>query len=348
MAQRGEKPFLRPLVVEPLQGVAEARLRDAHADLARGDRLQRVRLVEDHEIVGKDVPRARVIVGRRRPGVQEEERMVGHHHICGKKPLARRLVEAAPLPAAALHRAEVLLAAHLRPDGRVRLHIEVRQRAVFRGLRPFPDAPEFLLLGRSKEVARVVHRPLQPPPAEVVLPPLPEHRLELHGEQLAEDRDVLVDELLLEIDRVGGEHRLFPLLLSEKDRRDEVGERFADARSRLHDEVPLLRQRARHRHRHLLLLAAVFEIARLREQPVRRENLPDPLDELIVDALAQGNHRKTASLPPERGGFNLNPQISGCTGRKYAASGLPPAKAVVSRRRRASSARREKECLICR
>ena len=47
----------------------------------------------------------------------------------------------------------------------------------------------------------------QPPPAEVVPPPLDQHGGELQRDDALEKRDVLGDQLLLEADRVRGDDR---------------------------------------------------------------------------------------------------------------------------------------------
>ena len=49
----------------------------------------------------------------------------------------------------------------------------------------------------------------------------------------------------------------------EKDRRDEIGERFADAGASLDHQMSIFFQCPRHRYRHFLLLRAEFEIFRL-------------------------------------------------------------------------------------
>ena len=65
-----------------------------------------------------------------------------------------------------------------------------------------------------------------------------------------------------------------------------AGTRYAsdlpDARARLDHQMPLLVQRLRHRHRHLLLLRAILEILRLRQQPLRRKNLAHARDKFAA------------------------------------------------------------------
>ena len=175
---------------------------------------------------------------------------------------------AARICPARFRRANVWLAAHLLPHGGVRLHGQIAQRTVLRRLRPLPDALQLLHFRRREKLARLLLRALKAERAQIIAPALPQHRGEIIiaqqlGEHFAHDGDVLIHELLLQIDRVRGNDGLLLFLLRPQHARDEIRERFADARARLHHEMPALRQRRRYRHRHLLLLRAKLEILRL-------------------------------------------------------------------------------------
>jgi hypothetical protein len=69
-----------------------------------------------------------------------------------------------------------------------------------------------------------LQRPLEPPGAKIILPAFHQRRLKLDGQDLLENRDVLVEELLLQIDRVGGNDRLLFLPYRVEDRRRQVGD----------------------------------------------------------------------------------------------------------------------------
>ena len=97
---------------------------------------------------------------------------------------------------------------------------------------------------------------VEPPPAKIVAAPLHQDRGELVRIDRLEQRDVLVDQLLLEIDRVRRDDHALLLLHREVDRREEIGERLADAGARFHQQVLPLRQRARNGISHLELLRA--------------------------------------------------------------------------------------------
>ena len=73
----------------------------------------------------------------------------------------------------------------------------------------------------------------------------------------------------------------------EKDRRREIGERFADAGPGFDHEVALLLQGARHGHRHLLLLGPILEVLRLREQAVPGKKGPDLFDKVAAEGISE-------------------------------------------------------------
>ena len=149
---------------------------------------------------------------------------------------------------------------------------------------------EFRLFRGGEKLVRLLKRALQPARANVILPAFHQRRLELDRQDFLQDRDVLLDQLFLQIDRVRRDDRFLLLLDREKRRGHEVSERFADAGAGFDHEMPLLLERARDRGRHLLLLRAKFEIARLREQPVLRENRPHPLDKVAPERIFERNH----------------------------------------------------------
>ena len=49
------RPFLRARIVEPLDGRAQSILRNADPDLARGDLFDRVRFIENDEVVREKI-----------------------------------------------------------------------------------------------------------------------------------------------------------------------------------------------------------------------------------------------------------------------------------------------------
>lgn len=73
--------------------------------------------------------------------------------------------------------------------------------------------------------------------AEVVPPPLDQHGDELGGQGAVEQGDVFGDELLLEVDGVGGDDHACPSADRSVDGREEVGETLPHARPGLDHEV---------------------------------------------------------------------------------------------------------------
>ncbi len=271
-------------MVEPLERGTQPVLRNGQADLLGRDGLDRVRLVEDHEIVLEQITAVRhlvgvglfvlhvggglgMLLGHRRAEQHEKQRVVEHDDLRRVHLPARGLVETAAVRPAGFRRADVRLAAHLRPDGVFRLARQVAERAVGGPQAPVMDLLQRGLLGAGEELVRLLPGAGEAARAEVILPALEQRGLELLVEQLLQDGDVLIDELFLQIDRVRGHDGLALGFQRVHDRRGEVGERFPDARARLDDEVPPVTQRPRHGGGHLLLLRAELEIARLPEQP---------------------------------------------------------------------------------
>ena len=110
--------------------------------------------------------------------------------------------------AAGARGADVALAADLEPDAGFGRGVEVGEGAVAGALAPGPDALDLVLLARGEELAAVAHGALEAQRAEIILTALEEHGLEFSRHELLHERNVLVIELLLQIDGVGGDERL--------------------------------------------------------------------------------------------------------------------------------------------
>ena len=199
-AQKLEHPFSRLRIIEPMEHVTQSVLGNAQSNLPRGDTLERMGLVENDKVVGENVA-AFALLGFASAEVEKEQGVIHHHHVRRKKPLSGTLVKAARVFATRSCRADMLFAADLRPDVRVRLDGKIGECSVLRSLRPFVDPLQLALLGRGKQISRAAHRALQPRRTKIVLPPFPQHGLELDGQNLLQNRDVFVNELLLQVDR---------------------------------------------------------------------------------------------------------------------------------------------------
>ncbi len=75
-----------------------------------------------------------------------------------------------------------------------------------------------------------------------------------------------------------------------RDRRNEIRDRFAHAGPGFDHEVLLLLERFGDGHRHRLLFGAIFEVPGLRQEPILREDGPDPLDEIAPERFSKRDH----------------------------------------------------------
>src|SRR5881628_2518989 len=82
LAQGCEKSPPRFLVPQPLQGTVELEFRDAEADVARSNLLDRLGLIEDHKIVPKQNPPFDLLLGSAEQ--HEKQRVVEHEDVGGK------------------------------------------------------------------------------------------------------------------------------------------------------------------------------------------------------------------------------------------------------------------------
>ena len=216
-----EEPLAGARIVETLDRLTQTVLGERKTKVTRGDLLDGVRLVEDHEVIGEEIAYP-LLLGIAEKG--EEESVVEDKHLRRLGATACRLVEAPGIPAAGLRSAEVLLAADLHPELLGDLKRNVAQGSVRSGRRPFADAFEFGALLRCEEISPMAVSACKPRRADIVLPTLQENRLEIPANQSLHQRDVLVEKLLLQVDRVGTHQRLAPRPLRMEDRRQQIGQ----------------------------------------------------------------------------------------------------------------------------
>ena len=106
-------------------------MRKLHPDVAGGDFLERVRFIENNEVVGKKKPTSAVIRIVHRIEQGEKKRMVQDNHLRIGDTTAKRLIETSRSRPTRLGRAKVLLTADLFPNGRIGLLQKITQRTVF-------------------------------------------------------------------------------------------------------------------------------------------------------------------------------------------------------------------------
>ena len=205
--------------------------------MGRGDVLQVMRFVEHQAAIGRQHGGLEPVVGRDPHREIGREQVVVHHDDVGLGGAAPRLEQEAALEVGTLEpRAQVRLRRDGVPYLRRRLVGQVREAAIAGARRPRGQGLE---LGSARVVEHRVlpgARLLEPRQAQIVAPPLEQRearRVVSGGESARQDRQVLADELLLQVDRVCGHDGALAVLPRPHERRHEVGERLANAGPRL-------------------------------------------------------------------------------------------------------------------
>lgn len=182
------------------------------------------------------------------------------------------------------------------PDLGIGFHREVAQRTILSGATPLFDPSQLRRFWRGEERITLLHGLAQATGAQVVGAPLQHRKTEIHRKHLLQDRQVFLHQLLLQIDGVGGNHRLLLATNGKQNGRDQVGKTFTDTGAGLHQQMtPILKGRG-HGHGHLLLLGAVLEVAGPGKQSALGKDLPNrlhPIGGLLSRrGVGQRNHSK--------------------------------------------------------
>ena len=159
-------------------------MRDANADLSRRHLLDRVRLVENNEIVWKQKTALALCLLFRVAQQYEEQRVIHHDQVRGEKALASLLVKTVRVLTTGFLGAEVRFAADLVPDFRIGLYREITQRTVAGRAGPFCEPGQFILFRTGEKLIRLLPRALQPARAKIILPPFHEPSVELDRQNL--------------------------------------------------------------------------------------------------------------------------------------------------------------------
>ena len=198
----GQQALVRPVVVEPPQGELDLAVGEPQAQVIAGHRLQRVGLVEDHDVVLGQHADALHAQGQ----VGEVQGVIDHQDLGMAHPPPGLVVEACGVGGTFAAHAVGAVAGHFVPHRGRRLVGEIGERAVGRVARPGLDLAELLVLFFLAEQARgPAQGVFHPPQAEVIAPALDQHGGELGGHHAPQERDVFGEQLLLEADRVRGD-----------------------------------------------------------------------------------------------------------------------------------------------
>ena len=275
----------------------------AHADpnVPRSHRFDGMRLVEDHEVVLEEHPAFGIGLDSIEQG--EEQGVVEHQDIGPENLLARALKETnrpqlglLTLKTAFLGSTQSALGANVLPDLGIGFHREVAQRTILGGSTPLFDPSQLGRFRRGEERITLLHGLAQATGAQVIGAPLQHRKTEVHREHLLQDRQILLHQLLLQIDGVGGNHRLLLAPDGEKNGRNQIRKTFTDTSTSLHEEIPPVLKCRSHSHCHLLLLGAVLEVAGPGKQSALGKDLPDrlhPIGGLLSrGGIGQRNHSR--------------------------------------------------------
>jgi hypothetical protein len=233
--------------------VVDAPIRHLKAEVLRGDLVQVVCLVEDGQIVRRHQGDADVTEPLLQRQVGEVEVVVDDDDLRGLCASARdrhpAALEVCAMPARALLRRGAQLAPHWGVVG------HLGQLCPVAGRRFLPPARHGVTLavveGRQQPLR---HEPVRAQVAEVVGAALHHLDVEVDAERSLDERQVLADDLVLQVLRARRDDHL----QTRGNRGEQVGERFADTGPGLGDELAAALQRRFDATRDLELLGARF------------------------------------------------------------------------------------------
>ena len=244
-----------------------------------GDVFDGVGFVQDDEVAGEDevgVVGQRGLLGRGEEG--EEEGVIEDEDIGLGHAAADVLIDAAAAGGAAARGAGMGLAADEGPDAGTGGEVHLAEGGGGVLAKEVLDELQLGGLAAAEEIATVGVGVFQPGGAEVVAAAF--EQLGMKGtDDLFDDRDVLVDELLMKVDRVRADDGFAPLLEGEFDGGDKIGQGLADPRCRLNNERAVFFQGPGDELRHVLLLRAIFKLRGLGELTLCGKGMMHPLRE---------------------------------------------------------------------
>ena len=250
--------------VQAFADVVQASHQFALVDLAAhpvGDGIfQVVRLVHDQIVIGGQS----AIFYRR---VRDQQRMVGDDDMGGFGLLARAVegANASHFGRAARRSAAFVLGAQPRPHLPITTaqcdRASVASPAFVQPDQNLRQRAQFIVVGRFAPT-----QGRQPPRTQVIAAPFHQRRAQLFADHLPGQGNILAQQLLLQVDGVGGDCDSVAILQRPARGRDQISQRFARACARLDQQLPSAIQRFRHLARHVYLLWSHFKAVMLRRQ----------------------------------------------------------------------------------
>ncbi len=235
-------------------------------------------------------------VVRRHPhGEIGRQQMVVHHDDVSFRGAPPRLEQEAALEMGALEpRAQIGLRRHRVPHVAARLVGQVGERAVARPGGPRRQAVQLHPPLVFEQRVPLLPGLLEARQADVVPPSLEQRerrRMVASAERTGENREVLPDELLLQIDRVGGHDGPFAVLAGPHERRHQIRERLSHPGPRFEHADPTVVVEVGDVGRHVALAGAIFEAAeRAGHRTAGREQARD------VDRIDAGGGARPRAL----------------------------------------------------
>jgi hypothetical protein len=282
---------------ESLEETADPVFGKGEAEMLRGDILQRVGFIEDHKVIGKEVSLLlEVIFGVKSPHEGEKEGVVDDHDRSELRLDAGLLKKAFGIRSARAGGTDMGFAADLMPDFGIRGEPEVGEGSVFGLLRPFPDPFQLFGLGFKKEIAGISHCPFESTGTKIVLAAFEKDGGEILVEDLSGEGDILMEKLLLKIDRMGRDDRFLVLTARVEDGGDQIPETLADPGPRFDDEGVLIFEGFGDGSRHLLLGFPELEFFRLGHDSVGGKELFDLQGEGRSELFTGGDHGRSETM----------------------------------------------------
>jgi hypothetical protein len=242
---------------------------DRHAEVLRGDVLELVGLVDDQRRALRD-DLAEGVVAQCRVGAQQM--VVDDHDVALGGPLPHPRDEALAVARAGRTGAGLRRRGDLRPEGQVvRQLVDLRPVAGLGGLGPRLDERVVDAVDVRAQRRRLLEG-LPPLQAQVVATALHAGRAERHRQHPRQQRQVLGEDLFLEVLGAGRDDDPLPA----QDGRDEVGERLACAGASLDEQDPAVLEGVGDGAGHAPLAVARLEgDERPRQRPVGAEDRVD-------------------------------------------------------------------------
>jgi hypothetical protein len=253
----GEEASAATGIVEVAELVFQGAFGELQAEMFTGDVFDGVGFVEDGQVVLGEI----IDAGDAEGQVGEEEGVVDDEEIAALHALFGGLPEAVFEVGAFFAQAIVVFGADFVPDAGFGDGREIGEGAVGGVGGPLFDLPEGIdLFFVFEECVLALSGLFEAALAEVIAAAFDEDGGEFIGVDGLEERDVLVDELFLEGDGVGGDDDAFFVFDGEVDGGQEIGEGFADAGAGLDEEMMVLGEGFLDGGGHLQLLGTEFEL----------------------------------------------------------------------------------------